>query len=120
MLIQFYDFGGETPEQRAGLQSRIRQTMSGVVRPLAEVLTELPVTPGAQETAGPGFEIYAPLQLPGHLPSRWTVLVERLHAAAAECRRLVGAQGNPSHRLDFIATNLTLLAQAVEQLSGQA
>ncbi len=120
MLLQFYDFGGETPTQRAGLQASIRQSMSGVIRPLAEVLTELPVGEGDEQRAGPGFEIYSELQVPSQLSSRWTVLRERLQMAAAECGRLGGLGPEPMRRLGFIAANLELLTANVGRLAGEA
>lgn len=120
MLTQFYDYGGETPAQRAGLQASIRQSMSGVIRPLAEVLTELPVTEGIDERAGPGFEIYSELQVPSQLSSRWTVLLERLQVAATECGRLAALGPEPLRRLGFLATNLELLAANLERLAGEA
>jgi len=117
MLLQFYDYAGETGPQRDGLQANIRRSMSGVLRPLAEVLTELPVTQGADETAGPPFEIYSELQVPSHLPSRWVVLEERIEAAARECQ-LLAAESDPAlQRLGFLATNVELLQANVALLA---
>lgn len=120
MLMQFYDYGGETPAQRAGLQASIRQSMSGVIRPLAEVLTELSVAEGVDERAGPGFEVYSELQVPSQLTGRWRILRERLQVAAAECGRLGRLGPEPLRRLEFIATNLELLTVNVERLTGEA
>jgi len=117
MLMQFYDYGGETRAQRAGLQASIRQSMSGIIRPIAEVLTELPAGEGIDGTAGPGFELYGELQVPSHLPSRWVVLRERTRVAAAECRRLAQVEDGPLKRLGFIATNLDLLAANIDRFA---
>jgi hypothetical protein len=117
MLIQFYDYGGETRAQRSGLQASIRQSMSAVIRPIAEVLTELPAGDGIEGTAGPGFELYGELQVPSHRPSRWIVLQERARVAAAECRRLARGATGPRQRLGFIATNLDLLAANIDRFA---
>ena len=94
--------------------------IGGVRRPLAEILTELPVREGASEHAGPGFELYSELQVPSHLPSRWTILIERLGAAAAECRRLAPLGPAPLVRLDFLGRNLELLGANVGRLAAAA
>jgi hypothetical protein len=120
MLVQFYDYAGETAEQRAGLQSGIRQSMSGVIRPVAEVLTALPIEDGGEEHAGPGFELYAELGVPSHMESRWIVLLERLQLAATECRRIADLGPDPLLRLRFIARNLELLTGNVSRLAGAA
>lgn len=114
MLLQFYDFGDETPEQRAALQAGIRQSMSAIIRPLAEVLTELPAGenyPG--QNAGPGFELYGDLRLPSHVPSRWVVLIEHIRTAATSCQELCKLKQFSLRRLDFIARNLELLANNI-------
>jgi hypothetical protein len=115
MLAQFYDFGGETPAQRAALQAAIRQSMSAIIRPLAEVLTELPARQDGEERAGPGFELYTELRVPSQLESRFILLRERLELAAAECRRLAELGPQPLRRLAFIARNLELLTQNLER-----
>ena len=119
MLVQFYDFAGETDEQREGLQASARQSMSAVVRPIAEVLTALPLTDGAAEHAGPGFELHGEIEVPSHMPSRWVVLVERLRDCAAEAARLGELGGPPElERLRFIARNLELLTANVRRLAA--
>jgi hypothetical protein len=116
MLVQFYDYGGETEAQRAGLQASARQSMSAAVRPIAETLTSMPLSEGATENAGPGFELYADVQVPSHMPSRWIVLIERLGEAAAEASRLA-ALGPELARLHFVARNLELLTANVKALA---
>ena len=59
MLEHFFGSTSETPEQRAVLRASTSQMMSVAIRPLAEVLTELPaVGPESPATAGAPFEIY--------------------------------------------------------------
>jgi len=79
MLIQYYSYGGESAPQRAILRDSCRRLMSAVVRPLAEVLTEMPATDDLDGgNAGPGFEIYSGMRLAPDRANRWTVLRERL------------------------------------------
>jgi Ferritin-like len=118
MLMQFYDFGDETSAQRAALQAGIRQSMSAIIRPLVEVLSELPAgenSPG--RNAGPGFELYGDLRLPSHASSRWVVLIERIRTATVECRRLFNSGSVSLSRLGFIARNMELLANNIAAVS---
>lgn len=109
MFMQFYAYGGETSVQRKGVQSALRHIMSGVIRPLAEILTEMPVESGLtdkekpfQATAGPGFEIYSELRLSPYIENRWTILFEQLEMQSKAAKEL--ANINP--RLEFIGTNI--------------
>jgi len=78
MLIQYYNYGGESQEQREMLRDSSRRMMSALIRPLAEILTELPISlDPADGMAGPGFEIYGPLSLSSKIDIRWTILQER-------------------------------------------
>jgi hypothetical protein len=116
MLMQFYAFSGETIEQRRGLQASIRQTMSAVIRPLGEVLTQLPAGPEFPgQTAGPGFEFYADLRIPSSPRSAWIVFHERLAQHAAAGAALSRRRGAPK-RLRFIAENLFVLARNIQDL----
>jgi hypothetical protein len=105
LLLQYYGFGEETAQQRDAIRSTLRHLMSGVFRPLAETLTEMPAGKEPEAgTAGPPFELYSDLRISPHLDSRWTILLERLDAEAAEADELAAA-GAPS-RLGFLAENL--------------
>lgn len=117
MLMQFYDFAGETPAQRGGLQASIRQSMSAVIRPIAEILTALPLADGASENAGPGFELYGEIAVPSDPGNRWIILVERLRSATGEAARLADLGPEPLRRLSFIARNLELLTANVQRLA---
>lgn len=89
--------------------------MSAILRPLAEVLTELPVD-GDGRRAGAGFETYTLLELPTSLAARWAVLDERLDRAAVECRTLAREPG--LGRLEHLAGNVELLVASVRELAG--
>jgi hypothetical protein len=85
MLIQYYGYGGETTLQREMLRDSSRRLMSATVRPLGEVLTELPaLADSADVVAGPGFEIYSALRLAPDVGTRWVVLRERLQQALSD------------------------------------
>jgi len=113
MLMQYYAFAGETAQQRTGLRATIRHLMSGVVRPLGEVLTELPAGPSYPgRTAGPPFELFTDLRLPANRVNAWALFHERLAQAAAECESLATEPEAPD-RLAFLAENLRLATAGV-------
>lgn len=116
ILMQFWAFAGETAEQREGLRATARQMMSGVVRPLGEILTRMPLGeeyPGC--TAGPGFELYTDLQPPHDRRNAWLLIHERLIEDATDCRDLAEMPGAPL-RLAYLQTNLEGLALNVGRL----
>ena len=77
LLMQYYAFTGESERQRTGLRATIRQMMSGVIRPLAEVLTALPAGPSFPgRHAGPSFELYTDLRVPAKRANAWTVVAD--------------------------------------------
>lgn len=95
MLIQYYSYGGESASQRVMLRDSCRRMMSAVVRPLAEVLTEMPATNEPEGgNAGPGFEIYSGMRLAPDRTNRWTVLQERLRQEVEDSRALAQYAGN--------------------------
>jgi rubrerythrin len=115
MLMQFYAFAGEAFEQREGLRATIRQMMSGVVRPLGEILTQMPARadlPG--KTAGPGFEFYTDLRVPSDRRNSWLIFHERLVHEAQACKRLAQKDGAPQ-RLALLHENLEGLARNVQR-----
>jgi hypothetical protein len=115
LLMQYYAFAGEGQQQRTGLRATIRQMMSGVIRPLAEVLTGLPAGPGFPgQHAGPSFELYTDLRLPANRANAWTIFAERLAAEAAALGALGGEAGAPA-RLAFLHENLQLVAASIQR-----
>ncbi|MBB3084107.1 ferritin-like domain-containing protein [Geodermatophilus sabuli] len=101
MLEQFFGSTSETPEQRAVLRAATSRMMSVAIRPLAEVLTELPaIGPGSPATAGAPFEIYDRESASPFASARWTILLERLQAVIDDAVSLgadiprVGAVGD--------------------------
>ncbi len=117
LLLQYYSFGGESPAQRDALRLALRNLMSSVVRPMAEVLTELPVDEnGSGGTAGAPFELYAEVQLATQVSSRWPILLERLDAAAASLADL----GKETPRLTFLGQNLTWIRANLQTAARSA
>jgi len=95
MLIQYYSYGGESASQRVMLRDSCRRMMSAIVRPLAEVLTEMPATNEPEGgNAGPGFEIYSGMRLAPDRTNRWTVLQERLRQEVEDSKALAQYAGS--------------------------
>jgi hypothetical protein len=112
MLAQLYSFGGETLGERSALRDGARQMMTMCLRPLAEILTEMPATENeTQGSAGPTFELYGPFQLSTEQPNRWTILTEQLANVAEDAKSL--SQVNP--RLAFIGENVELIRRNIQR-----
>lgn len=116
MLMQYYSYGGETPSQRVALQAALRQMMSGCIRPVAEVLTELPIADGSSLTAGPPFELYSDLRLSTQLDNRWVILLERLDIV----NHALSDQAAAHPRFAFVSVNIRLIASAIRAVAGRA
>ncbi len=108
MLMQFYSYGGETSGQRSALMNSSRELMTMVLRPIGEILTEIPASADTSEgTAGPTFELYATVALSTQIQNRWTVLAERLESAQSAARQLKDVHP----RFTIIGDDLALLRQ---------
>ena len=115
MLEQFFGSSSETPEQRAVLRASTSRMMSVAVRPLAEVLTELPASgPDSPATAGAPFELYDRESASPFPSARWTILLERLQGVIDDALSLgdelprVGAVGDT---IRFLRRNLAEVAR---------
>jgi hypothetical protein len=114
MLSQLYSFGGESVQQRDTLRQSSRQIMTSVLRPIAEILTEMPaITTSTSHNgnAGPTFELYGSLQISTQQSSRWIIVKEGLDAVANDARAL----SSINNRLNFVSDNLLLIKQNLEQ-----
>jgi rubrerythrin len=116
MLSQLYSFGGESAQQRDTLRQSSRQFMTSVLRPIAEILTEMPAITTTENNshngnAGPTFELYGSLQISTQQTSRWIIVKEGLDAVANEARIL----SSMNQRLNFVSENLLLIKQNIEQ-----
>jgi len=113
MLLQYFAFAGEAQGARRELRATIRRLMSAVIRPLGELLTELPAGPEHPgRTAGPSFELYGAISAPVDPARAWLLFAERLADQAEVCDALSREPGAPP-RLEFLTTNLRLAATAI-------
>jgi hypothetical protein len=116
MLSQLYSFEGESFGQRDILRQASRHLMTSILRPIAEILTEMPATDDPnQGNAGPTFELYGDLKLSTQPSSRWIILTENLDATANESKRL----SSLNRRLYLISENMFLIKQNIEQALAQ-
>lgn len=90
MLLRFFAHTEETDAELEHLSRATLRLMTTVVRPLAEVLTKMPVDrarlPGM--TAGPGFGYNRDVHLLPHKPSAWVFFGERLGQLAMVATKL--------------------------------
>jgi hypothetical protein len=111
MLMQYYSFGGERADQIAALREAIRTSMSMAIRPIAEILTVLPVGGGSPRTAGACFDILTEPRLSTQPSNRWAILDERFAGHVATADALSKTAGSPPvTRLAFVAQNLSGIA----------
>jgi hypothetical protein len=113
ILIQQYSFDDETKSQREALQRAGRGLMHSAIRPLADVLTELPVTTAPNSPmAGPCFEIHSPVRLSSDLTIRQRILQERLQQATTTSKDILKHQNHfpVLARLNNVSDNLTFMA----------
>jgi hypothetical protein len=92
----------------------VSQLMSVAVRPLAEVLTELPAEPGGQATAGAPFEIYDVESVSPFPSARWTILLERLQAVIDDARSL----GGDIPRVAAVGDTVRFLRRNLAEVAG--
>jgi hypothetical protein len=119
LIGQYYAPAGETDAQREQVQATVRRSMSAILRPLAEVLTELPAGgEGDSDRAGAPFETYGAIAPAPSSAARWAVIDERLERAAAEAARLAADAQLP--RMRFIAENLALMHAGIRRVSTGA
>ncbi|HEY5787213.1 MAG TPA: ferritin-like domain-containing protein [Microlunatus sp.] len=115
VLQQFFAYGGETPAQRAALKAAAGHLMSTGIRPIAEILTDLPVTTDADDgRAGPPFELYNAVTLSPFAPARWAVLLERLEVCATAATSLgpdLSRLAQVGETLSFVRRNLAEVAE---------
>jgi hypothetical protein len=107
LLAQMYSYGGETLGERTAIRDAARQIMTLVIRPAAELITELPVGMSSEgPLAGPSFELYSPFQLSTQAANRWTIIDERL----ALLRESAGEFAGKQPRFAFMAENIGIVA----------
>lgn len=120
-FIDYYAYFDKGVDEREQFSISLMSIMKGVLRPLGEILTELPFDTAGTLTAGPSFEIYGPLAVSSRYELTWKIILERLLTATNEARRLANEAG--AHpRLLGIAQSLELIVaelQAIFQRRSQ-
>lgn len=127
LLLYLYSDQVKTKEQTDALMdAAFFPFMTMFVRPLAEILTELPAFEGKRGNAGPGFELAGDVLLFPDLDATWTLFQERLDTLTEGFQRVVKAgdqwldlpgqrteEGQPSQifqRLDYLRLSMERLA----------
>jgi hypothetical protein len=105
LLLYLYSDQVKTEEQtNALMDAAFFPFMTMFVRPLAEILTELPADKDWQElvakqkpfrTAGPGFELSGDVVLFPNLPQTWSLFQERMDALTLKFRRVTARRPLP-------------------------
>lgn len=111
LLERFFGHDTESDAELEVLADAAVRVMKGVVAPLGELATSLPVGPAHPGvTAGPMFELFygAGYLLPRQREA-WFLLHERTELLAAFCRRLP-AEGRPAEVLAAVAGHLDRIA----------
>jgi Ferritin-like len=116
ILERYFAHTEETDAQLGTLASGAITLMSGVLRPLGNLITTLPVGPEHPgRTAGPSFELfYEDDDLMPHRESAWILLEERLRDASSFCaaamksspEKVAGALGPVERALTGVADSL--------------
>ncbi|MGY1640623.1 ferritin-like domain-containing protein [Geodermatophilus sp. SYSU D00703] len=115
MLEQFFSSTSATAEQLAVLRASTSRMMSVAIRPLGEVLTELPAFgPGDPATAGAPFEIYDRESVSPFPSARWTILLERLQAVADDAQCL----GQDLPRVAAIGDTVRYVRRSLAEVAG--
>jgi hypothetical protein len=122
MFTQYYEFASK-PDAQTALRQALKDTMSGIIRPIGEALTELPMgkEPGLKDkTAGACFEIYGDFRLTTRPQVARDVFLERLEAQGEEAVRLSGLTGLPpsvQSALDEVKDNVVKIRTDLKKVS---
>ena len=127
LLLYLYSDQVKTKEQTDALMNAaFFPFMTMFIRPLAEILTEIPAFKDKPGNAGPGFELSGDVILFPDLDATWTLFQERIDSLAEGFERVVKMgdpwldlpgqrteSGKPSRiwqRLDYLRDNMSHLA----------
>jgi ferritin-like protein len=116
ILERYFAHTEETDEQLAALARAAGNLMTGVLRPLGELITTLPVGPDHPgRNAGPSFELfYEDDDLLPHRESAWFLLEERIRDASTFCDAVT--ESSPEHvasALGPVQRGLTAVADSL-------
>ena len=127
MVTRFFTF----PDDKVLEGMAFGPLMTMAIRPLAEILTELPVADNSDQKAGPPFQSPTRDLLHPHRLAAWSVFAERLEQIAKTCEKtapiLSRDPKNPQHkdadltdRLMFISRNVAFIAQRLKTAVAEA
>jgi CDGSH-type Zn-finger protein len=114
-LERYFAHTEETDAQLKVLADATTALMLRVLKPLGDLLTTMPVGPDHPgRNAGPSFELfYESDYLMPHQVAAWTLLTERLGAAAWLCGELCGDLGTVAGRLNPVLAAIKDIARAL-------
>jgi hypothetical protein len=115
-LQRYFAHTDETDAQLATLSRAAITLMVGVLKPLGDLITTLPVGPEQPEmTAGPSFELfYENDYLMPHREAAWALLEERVRDAASFCHLIKdSSDARVATQLENIRTTLIALADTL-------
>jgi len=113
LLARYYVHDDETDAQLQALQlTAFFPMMTLVIRPIAEMLTQLPAADSDAQRAGPPFAIPRAGSFLPHRQAAWSVLAQELDALRDACAALPVARypASMQPRLTLMAENTTRLA----------
>ncbi len=114
LLMRYFGQTDETaPEVAALQQAAFFPMMTTVIRPLGEILTQLPAGTDPGVRAGPSFSFPRRLAFVPHREAAWSLFAQHLDGMAADAARLSTASGYPGTvqtRLGFAHENLARIA----------
>ncbi len=115
MLARFFAHTEEDDDELDALADTAVFSMYMIIRPLASILTRLPIGPNLPgKTAEPSFEYYRSGYLLPHKEAAWTVMYERLQELEAACVEIGARPGAPAG-LDMVRANFHRLARKLGQ-----
>ncbi|MCA1569976.1 MAG: ferritin-like protein [Chloroflexi bacterium] len=114
LLMRYFGQSDETAPEVAALQQAVFfPLMTAVIRPLGEVLTQLPAVDDPGVRAGPSFTLPRRLAFLPHRQAAWSLIEQHLDGMAADAERLSTDSTYPAplrSRLEFAYQNLARIA----------
>jgi hypothetical protein len=114
LLEIYYDGSPLSPVVRGKVQKMTRNLMTGLLRPLGQTITAMPLTGNPGKTAGPTFEVIGPIAAPPLSPARWILAGERMEIAATDLDAIV--RDAPQLGLATLVAGARALRQTLKQL----
>ncbi len=128
MLLRFFGMTDEDSKAVVGLQSvAFFPLMTLVMRPLGDMLADLPAQPGSDLRAGPAFDCGRDVAFAPHAQAAWTLFYHELMGLSEGAEALSKAMealprvhpGQPMHtRVDFMAQNFWRMAYNLADAVG--